>query len=74
MSDIFISYAREDLERVALLAQALAKQGWGVFWDRTIPTGKDWRDVIGEKLGAARCVVVVWSRYSTSLPLGRERA
>jgi hypothetical protein len=81
MSDIFISYAREDLDRVAPLAQALTTQGWDVFWDRTIPTGKTWREVIGGKLDVARCVIVVWSRHSIrsdwvqeEADVGRERA
>ena len=40
MGDIFISYAREDRNRIKPLAEALEKQGWSVFWDRTIPAGQ----------------------------------
>jgi TIR domain len=43
LSDIFISYAREDLRRAKQLAEALKAQGWSVFWDRTIPAGKSWQ-------------------------------
>src|SRR5919198_2924613 len=64
VSDIFISYAREDLERAKGLAEALEAQGWSVFWDRTIPPGKTWREVIAKALHEARCVVVAWSRAS----------
>ena len=64
MSDIFVSYAKEDRNRVEPLARALASLGWDVFWDRTIPTGKTRPQVIGSKLEAARCIVVVWSRSS----------
>jgi hypothetical protein len=39
MSDIFLSYAHEDLKRAVQLAQGLQHNGWDVFWDRTIPTG-----------------------------------
>jgi hypothetical protein len=35
-----------------------------VFWDRTIPGGKTWDEVIEEELDAANCVVVVWSKIS----------
>jgi len=40
MSDIFISYAREDVEKVQKLALVLEGKGWDVFWDRSIPTGQ----------------------------------
>jgi hypothetical protein len=64
MNDIFISYAREDRERVAPLAQALAAQGWLVWWDPEIPFGKRFGQAIEEALTTARCVIVVWSNRS----------
>ncbi|MEI7818472.1 MAG: SUMF1/EgtB/PvdO family nonheme iron enzyme [Desulfuromonadales bacterium] len=64
MADIFISYAREDLERVRPIVKELEKRDWSVFWDRTIPPGKKYQDVITDALEAARCVLVVWTQYS----------
>jgi formylglycine-generating enzyme required for sulfatase activity len=64
VSDTFISYAREDLERAKRLAEALEAQGWSVLWDLYIPPGKTWREVIAKALHEARCVVVAWSRAS----------
>jgi len=64
--DIFISYARRDLEAATRLAKALGAQGWSVFWDRTIPTGKTWREVIGAALKGSRCVIVLWSQQSVT--------
>jgi formylglycine-generating enzyme required for sulfatase activity len=64
MADIFISYAREDWEMAKTLAQALAGQGWSVWWDRSIPPGKRWADVIGKQLITARCVLALWSKTS----------
>jgi hypothetical protein len=64
MSDIFISYASDDLPRVEPLAKALEEQGWSIFWDRTIPVGKSWRVVIQSELEAAKCVVVIWTENS----------
>jgi hypothetical protein len=64
MSDIFISYASEDKGRVQALARALERKGWSVWWDRRIPAGKSFDDVIHEALKAARSVVVVWTKTS----------
>lgn len=64
MSDIFISYASQDRERVRQLAKLLEGQGWSVFWDRAIPTGMRWHEMLGEELEASGCVVVVWTESS----------
>jgi formylglycine-generating enzyme required for sulfatase activity len=61
MSDIFLSYASEDRQRVAPLVRALERHGWSVWWDRTILPGRTYDIVIEEALEAARCVIVVWS-------------
>jgi formylglycine-generating enzyme required for sulfatase activity len=62
--DVFLSYAREDEARAHELATALAERGWSVFWDHEVPPGQTWPSYIGEALGAAKCVVVAWSRHS----------
>jgi alpha-glucuronidase len=61
MAEIFISYAREDVEAARMLSDALEEHGFSVFWDRRIPAGKRFDDYIDEQLQAARCVIVVWS-------------
>jgi hypothetical protein len=64
MSDIFISYSSEERHRVLPLINALEKTGWSVFWDRTIPAGKTWRQVIGAEIRTCRSVVVAWTESS----------
>ncbi len=64
MADIFVSYATEDRERVGPLVEVLEAEGWSIFWDREIPPGRSWDDVIQETLDEARCVVAVWTRHS----------
>ena len=66
MSDIFISYASADRERATLLSKALQRRKWSVWWDRTIPPGKEYDQVIEEALDSAQCVVVLWSRASVA--------
>jgi hypothetical protein len=66
MSDIFISYAREDRDKAKALAELFQQQDWSVWWDRSIPPGRSFDEVIEEALCAAKCVVVLWSKNSAS--------
>jgi len=70
MTDIFISYKREDESRVAPLVQGLQAEGLSVWWDQALQGGESWREQITLALDAARCAVVVWSHGSTG-PDGR---
>ena len=64
MSDIFLSYASEDRERVAVVAKALESAGYSVWWDREIPLGVPFDEYIEKMLNEARCVIVAWSADS----------
>lgn len=74
MSDIFFSYGREDRSRAELLARALQSEGWSVWWDKTIPAGQTFDEVIERNLDAARCVVVLWSKQSVASEWVRTEA
>lgn len=74
MSDIFISYAREDRPAAETLAHALEVQGWSVWWDRNIPIGGNPDEVIQAALTAARCVIVLWSSVSAESRWVRNEA
>jgi TIR domain-containing protein len=62
MNDIFISYDSADRAKAQKFADALESLGWSVWWDREIPLGKAFDQVIEEELNAARCVIVLWSK------------
>jgi formylglycine-generating enzyme required for sulfatase activity len=62
--EIFLSYARSDQEKVHILAEALAKQGYSIWWDPDIRAGTRYAKVIKNKLKNAQCVIVLWSEHS----------
>ena len=66
MADIFINYAREDKEKARMLADALEKNRWSVWWDPKIPAGKTFDEVIEKALAKAKCVIVLWSKTSAN--------
>jgi hypothetical protein len=74
MGEIFFSYAREDASRVEVLARCLENHGWSVFWDRRIPSGKQWHDVLSAALARADWVIVAWSAASLKSGFVRDEA
>jgi len=64
MSDVFLSYARKDRNRVGPIVAQIEGRGWSVWWDPKILPGQHWPDVIEEALRDCRAVVVVWTRQS----------
>ena len=74
MADIFISYANEDRETAARLANVLESAGWSVWWDRRIPAGRTWRSVLEEALKDMRCMITLWSKDSVESPWVAEEA
>src|SRR6516162_6396510 len=40
------------------------QEGWSVWWDRKIPPGKTFDEVIEQALESANCVIVLWSNES----------
>jgi hypothetical protein len=74
VGDIFLSYAEEDRDKARLIAEALSRCGWPVWWDRRIPIGKSWDEVIEAALDAAKCVVVLWSRAAVTSNWTRNEA
>jgi TIR domain len=74
MADVFISYARADVEEAAKLAAALESLQWSVWWDRDIAVGQSFDETIERELREAKAVVTLWSRASVDRPWVRNEA
>ena len=80
MTDIFVSYAGADRERVALLAEALEAAGYRVWWDQALLPGAQYAAEAEAALAQAKAVLVVWSAASVehtwtldAAAVGRDR-
>lgn len=74
MSDIFLSYAREDKARVEPFVRLFEKQGWSVWWDPKIAVGASFADAVEKALAEACCVVVIWTATSVTRDWVRNEA
>ncbi len=74
MSDVFISYKREEQAIARLLADALTNHGWTIWWDPQLQAGEYYDDVIEQALIEARCVVVIWSERSVKSRFVKDEA
>ena len=74
MSDIFISYKKEDKDRVGRIVEGLRAEGLDLWWDADIGPGQPWDDTIKARLDGAKCVVAVWSSLSVTAPWVKEEA
>jgi TIR domain len=61
MAEVFLSYASPDREKARALAEFLEERSCSVFWDRAIPPGRSFDEVIEGALREARAVIVLWS-------------
>lgn len=66
MSEIFISYAREDRAFVARLAKELEAKGFTVWWDWDLVGGTNFRTRIRDAIHASRKTIVLWSGHSVA--------
>ena len=56
------------------ISKLFEDEGWSVWWDRKIPIGKTWRNVLEEALQNMRCMVVLWSANSIKSEWVKEEA
>jgi hypothetical protein len=60
--DVFLSYSRQDSERVRPLRDALDRMGYRVFFDvQSIEPGEKWKTRLERSIRASRTLVLCWS-------------
>jgi adenylate cyclase len=74
MTDVFVSYAREDEPRAQQVADTLRQSGRRVWRDEDLPAHRPYADVIQERLRSAKAVVVLWSAQSSDSQWVRAEA
>ncbi|HKR25649.1 MAG TPA: toll/interleukin-1 receptor domain-containing protein, partial [Allosphingosinicella sp.] len=74
LTDIFISYSSQDRAVAERVREALAAEGYEVFWDQATPAGQDWDSWIRERLTAAKVAIVLWTKASVASPNVRHEA
>ncbi len=73
-TQVFLSYAREDVNVAQALAEALQADGHRVWWDRRLGGGMDFAAEIERQLAAARVAVVLWSDASVQSGFVRDES
>lgn len=66
MADVFVSYKRDDRDRIAPIIEKLEAANLSVWWDRNTAPGASWKLTLAKELEKSVCVVVVWSSASVS--------
>ncbi len=64
MSDIFISYKREEREFAEQIVKALGEKGWPVWIDAEILPGEQYRQVTLKRLQTCKATIVIWTPAS----------
>lgn len=74
MATLFLSYSRDDVERVRPLASALEREGHNTWWDHRISGGEEFSGAIEQALASADVVVVCWTASSVRSAWVRDEA
>ncbi len=73
-ADVFLSYEHKDSAIVAQLAEAIERAGYSLWFDRDLIGGQSYRDVLDQRIDAAKAVVVAWTANSVSSRYVRHEA
>jgi len=74
VSQIFISYVREDQTKAKALVRRFEQEGWEIWWDQELIPGEVRDDRIQKSVDEAQCVIVLWSKESVQSEWVRAEA
>lgn len=74
MSEVFLSYARDDEPTARRVAKALEAAGHKIWWDSDLPAHRAYSEEIERRLGQAKAVVVLWSKSAAQSQWVRAEA
>jgi TolB-like protein len=74
VSDVFLSYSREDQATARRFADGLQREGFSVWWDQALRSGEAYDKVTETALREARAVIVLWSPVSVESRWVRSEA
>ncbi len=74
MTDIFLSYSRDDQTTARQFAAAFKQEGLDVWWDATLRSGEAYDQVTERALARGEAVVVLWSKKSVDSRWVRSEA
>lgn len=74
MSEIFLSYARDDEAVARHVAKALEAMGYEVWWDAYLPAHRAYSQEIERRLEEADAIVVLWSKKAAESQWVRAEA
>lgn len=73
-ADVFISYSSKDRPIVEELANKIEGTGYSVWFDRDLIGSQQYRDVIDQRIDAAKAVIALWTKNSVGSRYVRHEA
>ena len=74
VTQVFLSYAREDRASAQALAAVLGADGHSVWWDRVLEGVSDFANEIERQLAQTRVAIVLWSAASVQSGFVRDES
>ena len=74
MTDVFISYKREERDKARAIAEALVERGFQLWWDIELLPGAKFANEISNIIGQTKAAIVLWSKASVNSDFVRSEA